>query len=160
MSTGSMVDLAIAFFLSRAMNAVVGSIVSDLFSPLISITCDAIGLSNGRIVNFFIILKHGSKGSDESYNTLQEAHDDDAVTINHGKFILVIIDFFSTSFICFILASVYLKIQKDKKKGICNECLEPVKQRAIRCPHCTCILAAPGNMEQKSIQIRKTQARK
>ena len=151
-SRGSVVDLAIAFFLSQAMNAVVTSVVQDIFSPIISITCDAIGLSNGRVRNFYIVLQNGPQGG--NYNTLQEAHADDAITINHGQFILILIDFFSISFICFAIASAYLKVQKEEFYYTCNECLEPVKKNAIRCKHCTCVLA-PLKMERHSIGIEE-----
>ena len=140
---GNVVDLAIAFILATSGRVVVKSFVDDLFLPVVSVLFDAIGISTGRFENYFITLKDGpgAKAGTITYNTLDEAKEDDAITINHGAIFVVLIDFFLIAIFCFMLASAYLRTVTKKEEHNCNECLEPVNEKAIRCKHCTCILA-------------------
>ena len=135
--------LTFASILAALLRVVIRSFVDDLFLPVVSVPFDAIGITNGRFENYFITLKDGTgaKAGTITYNTLDEAKEDDAITINHGAIFVVLIDFFLIAIFCFMLASAYLRTVTKKEEHNCNECLEPVNEKAIRCKHCTCILA-------------------
>ena len=78
---GNMIDLAVGMIIGSAFTGIVGSLVNDIFMPVLSLFTGRIDFSKLRIV----------LGSGET-----------AATINYGTFITEIINFLLISLVVFI----------------------------------------------------------
>src|SRR5664280_2008796 len=87
---GNVVDLAVGIIIGAAFTGVVGSLVKDLFNPVIGLALGGIDFSN-----IFITLK----GTPQP--TLKAAQDAGAVTLNVGVFINACIQFIIIGFAVF-----------------------------------------------------------
>ena len=143
---GNVVDLAVAFILSAGFREVISSAVDNVITPIISIILDSIGIATGSLEDVFFVFRDGTNLT--SYETLASAQEDGAITFNHGPFMLELFDFFLIALACFIIVKVYVNTikGKDKEERKCHECLEVVKDEALRCPHCACTLEPPTGM--------------
>lgn len=124
---GNMIDLAVGMIIGSAFTGIVGSLVNDIFMPLLSIF-------TGRI-NFdamVIVL-----GSGEA-----------AATINYGTFLTQLVNFLVVSFVIFLLVRQINKLQrlhekeeaKEETEKECPFCKTKISIHATRCPHCTSVL--------------------
>ncbi len=100
---GSVVDLAIGVVIGGAFGNIVASLVNDIIMPIVGKL-----IGNVDFSNLFISLD-GNK-----YNTLKQAQDAGAATLNYGLFLNTIIEFLIISFSIFI---VIRQINKLKKRG-------------------------------------------
>lgn len=124
---GNMIDLAVGMIIGSAFTGIVGSLVDDIFMPLLS-------LFTGRIDfdNLMIVLGSG----------------DNAATINYGTFLTQVVNFLAVSFVIFLLIRQINKLQnmhaKEEVKGEtekeCPFCKSKISIHATRCPHCTSVL--------------------
>lgn len=87
---GNVVDLAVGIIIGAAFTAIVGSLVKDIFTPLLGLAIGGIDFSN-----MFVTLK----GSHEA--TLDAAQRAGAVTLNFGLFLNACISFLIVSFAIF-----------------------------------------------------------
>ena len=132
---GNMIDLAVGVIIGGAFNALVTSLVNDVFMPVISIFTGAIDFNN-----WFISL------DGNSYATLAAAQEAGAATINYGSFISGIINFVIMAFVVFLVVKAINKLHVEKpaeevpvtKK--CPYCQSEISLEATRCPHCTSVL--------------------
>ena len=92
---GNVVDLAVGIIIGAAFTAIVGSLVKDLFNPLIGLALGGIDFSN-----IFITLKG------QSLATLEATQKSGAVTLNIGLFLNAIIQFVIVAFAVFWLVKV------------------------------------------------------
>ena len=150
--TGNVVDVAVAFVLSVAFRAIVTSCVDNLITPIISIFIESIGLSSGSLENTFFVFKDGPLF--DSYDTLEAAQSDGAITFNHGAFIQAMLDFTLLAFACFLIVKAYTSVKKkeEKEERTCHECLEVVNEEAIRCKHCRIMLKPTTPLEIKTTE--------
>lgn len=124
---GNMIDLAVGMIIGSAFTGIVGSLVNDIFMPLLS-------LFTGRINfdNLVIVLGSG----------------DNAATINYGTFLTQIVNFLVVSFVIFLLIRQINKLQKmhtkeevkEATEKECPFCKTQISIHATRCPHCTSVL--------------------
>lgn len=129
---GNMVDLAIGIIIGGAFSSIVSSFVEDIIMPLV-------GLFTGGIdfTDYFISLD----GVD--YNTLAEAQEAGAATLNYGQFIGIVIDFIIVAFSIFIVIRWINNLRKTEEvveeptEKSCRYCKTKIPIEAIRCPHCT-----------------------
>lgn len=91
-SRGNVVDLAVGIIMGVAFTAIVNSLVNDIIMPPIGWVMGGVDFTD-----LFITLSGGD------YNSLAEAKDAGAATINIGVFINTIINFLIVSFAIFIL---------------------------------------------------------
>jgi len=78
-SLGRILDTAVGNFMSLAFTALVASLVSDVFTPIVS------GLVSKDIRKGYFLLRAGPK---HPYKTMEEAEmDDGAVVIRYGKLV-------------------------------------------------------------------------
>ena len=79
---GNVIDLAVAVVIGGAFGLIVKSLVNDIIMPLVGKL-----LGGTDFTNLFIVLGQGS------YNTLAEAQEAGAATLNYGVFINTVINF-------------------------------------------------------------------
>ena len=87
---GSVVDLAVGIIIGAAFTAIVGSLVKDIFNPLIGLLVGGLDFSN-----VFITLKGPHQP------TLEAAKAAGAVTLNIGLFLNAVIQFVIVGFAIF-----------------------------------------------------------
>ena len=101
---GNVVDLAVGIIIGVAFTAIVGSLVKDLFNPIIGLLLGGIDFSN-----IFITLKGPSAP------TLEAAKAAGAVTLNVGLFLNAIIQFLIVAFAVFWMVKVLSKLQAEQE---------------------------------------------
>jgi large conductance mechanosensitive channel len=90
---GNVVDLAVAVIIGAAFSAIVGSLISDIITPLLlQPTMDALGVSELENIAW--------KG------------------VKYGKFIAAVINFLVTAFIIFLMIKAMNKFLKKKEEEI------------------------------------------
>jgi large conductance mechanosensitive channel len=99
---GNVIDLAVGIIIGAAFTAIVNSLVNDLLMPPLGLLIGGIDFSD-----FFITLK-GQGG----YQTLDQAKNAGAVTLNYGLFINSIIKFLIVAFAVFILVKQINRLQR------------------------------------------------
>lgn len=136
---GNMIDLAVGMIIGSAFTGIVGSLVNDIFMPLLSIFTGRINFDDMLIV----------LGSGET-----------AATINYGTFLTQLVNFLVVSFVIFLLVRQINKLQhlhekeavKEETEKECPFCKTKISVHATRCPHCTSVLdnvgAAPSGAEE------------
>lgn len=116
---GNVMDLAVAVIIGASFQAIIDSLVKDVFSPVI-----------GLIAN-----------TDLSYLTL----DINGVQIKYGAFLTALLNFIMVAFVIFLFIKAINKITSLGKKPVqevkttktCPYCQSEVSIKATRCPHCT-----------------------
>jgi large conductance mechanosensitive channel len=140
---GNVLDMAVGIIIGAAFGTIVRSLVDDVIMPPIGII-----LGNVDFSALFIMLKQGNMPP--PYNTLVEAKNAGAVTLNYGIFINNIISFVIVAFSVFILIKGMNKMRR-KKEDIpaaaptttdCPFCYSQISVKAVKCPACTSELKA------------------
>ncbi len=101
---GNVVDLAVGVVIGAAFTGIVGSVIKDLFNPLIGLLLGGIDFSN-----IFITLKGPTAP------TLEAAKAAGAVTLNVGLFINAVIQFLIIAFAVFWLVKAVSMLQRTKE---------------------------------------------
>lgn len=99
---GNVVDLAVGIMIGAAFTAIVGSLVKDILTPPIGILLGGLDLSN-----FFLVIK-----GDHSVQTLKQASDAGAVTLNYGLFINAVLNFLIIAFVLFLVVRQINRLKK------------------------------------------------
>ncbi len=97
---GNVVDLAVGIIIGAAFTGVVGSLVKDVFNPVLGILTGGVDFSNV----FFAL-------NGQTYANLEDAKKAGAPTVNIGLFINAIIQFLIVSFAVFWLVKVLTRLQ-------------------------------------------------
>jgi large conductance mechanosensitive channel len=136
---GNLLQIAVAFIMGVTFAAVVTSLVNDIIMP-------AIGYALGGVdfTSLFTVIKEGDPAG--PYNTVAQAEEAGAVTINWGIFINTIIVFIIVALVLFFLVKAYMKTQKPAAEEVttkdCPYCYTAIPSAATRCPACTSELSA------------------
>jgi len=110
------INIAIGMIIATSFKNLVKSLVIDIITP------GLIGFGVGtNTEDLFVILRSGS--NNRTYNTLQQAKDDGAVTLNYGLFIQVFIDLIFVSIILYLIMHFINKVKKE-----INEINEDIKK--------------------------------
>ncbi len=80
---GNMIDLAVGMIIGAAFNAIVTSLVNDIFMPLLAAI-----IGKPDFSDLFVVLS-----GEGTANTLAEAQELGLTTLNYGSFITAIINF-------------------------------------------------------------------
>jgi len=105
------INIAIGMIIANSFKNVIKSLVVDIITPCL------IGFGVGtNTEDLFIILRKGP--SNETYNTLQQAKEDSAVTLNYGLFLHVFIDLIFVSIILYLTIRLINKIKKEIKEEL------------------------------------------
>lgn len=128
---GNVIDLAIGVIIGGAFGKIVSSFVADVIMPLIGLL-----LGNVNFTNLFVNL------GPEKFDTLVDAQEAGAPTLNYGIFINAIVDFLIVALVIFLVVKAINKMQKPApvpppttKK--CPFCFTEIAIEATRCPNCT-----------------------
>ncbi len=101
---GNVVDLAVGLIIGAGFTAIVGSLIKDLFNPLVGLVLGGIDFSN-----VFITLKG------QSAPTLEAAKAAGAVTLNVGLFLNAVVQFVIVAFAAFWVVKVMSSMQRAKE---------------------------------------------
>ncbi|MBI5928523.1 MAG: large-conductance mechanosensitive channel protein MscL [Chloroflexi bacterium] len=102
---GNVLDLAVGIIMGLAFGSIVNSLVNDIIMPPIGYI-----LGDVDFTNLFITL------SDGKYDSLQQAKDAGAATINYGIFINYIINFLIVAFALFMVVKAFNAMMDRMKK--------------------------------------------
>ncbi len=142
---GNMLDLAVGMIIGTAFNAIVTSLVNDLFMPLLGWI-----IGDTDFTNLYCVLGALPEGVAKPA-TLAEAQELGLATFNYGNFITAIIHFVLMAFVVFLIVKGFNKLsekgEKLKKKTpekpaepttkVCPFCQSEISIKATKCPHCT-----------------------
>lgn len=133
---GNVVDMAVGIIIGVAFGKIISSSVSDVLMP-------PIGLITGQVdfSNLFLNL------SATSYETLAEAQEAGAPTINYGVWLMNVLDFLLVAFAVFLLVRLMNRLRREEPAAApttreCPLCLSAIPLKASRCAHCTADVAA------------------
>lgn len=116
---GNVIELAVAFVMGVAFNAIVKSLVNDIIMPVVGLVTGGIDFANR-----FIVLGSGQ------YDTLAAAQEAGAATLNYGVFINAIIEFLIIAFVLFMIVRTYNRMQKKKEEAPAAPA-EPPRQEVL-----------------------------
>ncbi|KAI9206673.1 large-conductance mechanosensitive channel [Polychytrium aggregatum] len=151
----NVVELSVGVIVGGAFSNIMSSFIRDRRAVPADCVSTLIDTAS-QMENNFSILKcpaNATECSGSWYNTVNQAHDAGAITLNWGRFCLSVMNFFSLSVVLWILMKLYVKAfrRKNKKrdetseeKKRCEFCLIEIHALASRCPHCTSILLDNG----------------
>ncbi len=138
---GNMIDLAVGMIIGAAFNAIVTSLVNDIFMPLLAWI-----IGKPDFSDLFIVLG----GDGKTAATLAEAQELGLTTWNYGSFITAVINFLLMAFVVFLIVKGMNKLAEGGKKLTgkqekkeepktkkCPYCQSEIDIKATRCPHCT-----------------------
>jgi large conductance mechanosensitive channel len=139
MDRGNLIQLAVAFIMGVTFAAVVTSLVNDIIMPAVGL-----GLGGVDFASLFAVIKHGDPAG--PYNTILQAKEAGAVTINYGLFINAIIVFIIVALVLFFIVKAYAKMSKPAAVSSkdCPFCFTAIPVAALRCPNCTSELPVPS----------------
>jgi large conductance mechanosensitive channel len=128
---GNVMDLAVGVIIGAAFSKIVTSLVNDIIMPPIGMIFGDVDFSN-----LYINL------SGKKFNTLAEAKEVGAATINYGLFLNNVLDFLIVAFTIFIVVKQLNRFKKKEEPAPittkeCEYCFSEVPIKATRCPHCT-----------------------
>ncbi|CAI8379379.1 MAG: Large-conductance mechanosensitive channel [Rhodospirillaceae bacterium] len=103
---GNVIELAVAFILGLAFNAIVKSLVNDMIMPVV-------GLITGGadFTNRFIVMGSGS------FDTLAAAQEAGVATLNYGVFINTVIEFIIIAFVLFMMVRTYNRFRRKQEEA-------------------------------------------
>jgi large conductance mechanosensitive channel len=130
---GNVLDLAVGIVIGAAFASVVNSFVNDVLMPPIGMILGGVDFSN-----LFINLSGGE------YESLAEATEAGAATINYGLFLNNIISFLIVAFAVFLVVQSYNRMREEPESPApapadkdCPYCQMKIPVGALRCGHCT-----------------------
>lgn len=120
---GNVIDLAVGVIIGGAFQAIVSSLVDDIVTPLLGIILGKVDFSS-------LAVKIGE------------------ATINYGKFITAIINFFIMALVIFAIIKVINDVSERLRRKpeeeepapttkVCPYCKSEIDIEAVKCPHCT-----------------------
>ena len=115
---GNMIDLAVGMIIGAAFNAIVTSLVNDIFMPLLAAI-----LGKPDFSDLFIVLS-----GEGTANTLAEAQELGLTTLNYGSFITAIINFLLMAIVVFFIVKGMNKLAEGGKnepanfQSLCKSC--------------------------------------
>ena len=122
---GNMMDLAIGMIIGAAFTALVNSVVSNLFMPIISLFTGGIDFSN-----LYLPLSVGSKDAFMAGADIATARAAGSV-LPYGTFITDLIQFLILAFVVFLMVRALAKMMKNAKE---EEAAEAPTTK--ECPFC------------------------
>jgi large conductance mechanosensitive channel len=135
---GNVVDMAVGIIIGGAFGTIVKSLVADVLMPPIGLLLGGVDFTN-----IFMTIKEGTVVG--PFNTLAEAQEAGAVTVNFGIFLNNIITFLIVAFAVFLLIKGINSAKKKEAEAPppppntkdCPSCCTAIPIKATRCPNCT-----------------------
>lgn len=132
---GNMIDLAVGVIIGGAFNSLVSSLVNDIIMPVLGVFTGGLDFSN-----WFISL------DGTHYDTLAQAQEAGAATLNYGVFISGLLNFIIMAFVVFLMVKGINKLRDLEKPApapaapatkVCPHCQSEIHIKATKCPYCT-----------------------
>lgn len=132
---GNVLDLAVGVIIGGAFQGIVSSLVNDVVMPVITLITGGINFEN-----WFIAL------NGQHYDTLAQAIEAGAATLNYGVFLTQVINFLIMAFIIFVMVKTMNSLARKNNKEVeevapttkvCPFCKSEIAIDASKCPHCT-----------------------
>ncbi len=128
---GNVIDMAVGVIIGGAFSAIVNSLVTDIFTPILGILTGGINFSE-----LYVSL------DGKQYPTLADAQAASAPVLAYGNFIQNIIQFFILAFVIFLFIKGINKLRKPAPAAapttkVCPYCQSEIPIAAVKCPHCT-----------------------
>lgn len=129
---GNVLDMAVGIIIGAAFGKIISSFVNDVLMPPIGLLLGKVDFSN-----LFINLS----GTD--YQSVAQAKDAGAATLNIGLFLNTVIDFVIVAFAIFLLIRQVNRFMKKKEIPAepttkeCPHCFSTIPIKATRCAYCT-----------------------
>ncbi|KAG8832749.1 hypothetical protein FRC17_000759 [Serendipita sp. 399] len=145
----SVLEVAVGLIIAGTFTRVVNSLVSDVILPFVAL----IPIFGRNLPNQFLVLR-GGPNWDKGYNTLDQAHDDGAITMAYGRFIDSIINFFAIGFVLYCLARLYGYATSDsiiKNSYKCQYCRKEISEKSQRCAFCSTWLDGREDRETSAL---------
>jgi len=101
---GNVMDMAVGIIIGAAFTAIVGSLVSDLINPIISLFMGGIDFSG-----LYVLLGGGE------YASITAAEEAGAAVFAYGRFIMAIINFLIIAFVVFMLVKAVNKTKRAEE---------------------------------------------
>lgn len=108
---GNMIDLAIGVIIGGAFGAVVTSLVTNVFTPLIGMITGGVDFKN-----LFVVLKPGSDPN-ATYKTAEEVVKAGGSALGYGQFLTDFINFLLVAFAVFMLVKAMNKLRKQQEEA-------------------------------------------
>ncbi len=103
---GNVMDMAVGIIIGAAFTAIVGSLVSDLINPIISLFMGGVDFSG-----MYALLGEGE------YASIKAAEEAGAAVFAYGRFIMAIINFLVIAFVAFMLVRSVNKMKKKEEEA-------------------------------------------
>jgi large conductance mechanosensitive channel len=130
---GNVTDLAVGFIMGAAFGKFVTSLINDIIMPPIGLLLGKVDFSN-----MYLNL------SGKSFESLKQAKEAGAATINYGIFLNTIIEFLVVALAIFIMVRWVNKLRAQPAplpavptNKECPFCFSSIPIKAVRCPACT-----------------------
>jgi large conductance mechanosensitive channel len=139
---GNVTDMAVGIVIGAAFTAVIGSMVSDLFTPLLGLFGNFADLGN-----HFVVLTPGDPGP--PYASLEAARAAGAATLNYGAFGAAVLNFLIVAVALFLFVRAVNRMRREQAPETvpaaaaernCPFCRATIHPEATRCPSCTSML--------------------
>ncbi|WP_413576267.1 large conductance mechanosensitive channel protein MscL [Bdellovibrio sp. HCB290] len=143
---GNVLDLAVGIIIGAAFTKIVGSFVSDMLMPVLSL-----GMGKIDFTNMFVTL------NGEAYPTLAAAKAAGAATLNYGIFLNALIDFVIVAFAIFMIVKAANRFRKEEVKPAdsktCPECLTNIPLAARKCSACGSLQVSSNSGKAPSMNV-------
>ncbi|KAF7365007.1 Ion channel [Mycena venus] len=129
----NVLEVSLGLIISNSFQRIVNSLVSDILLPVLSL----LPFIDRNMPSKFAVLRNGPNAP---YNTIAQADDDGAITLNYGSFIDAVFNFFFIGIALFLLAQAYAVASNDtviKHTVKCDYCRKYIPEKAKRCSFCT-----------------------
>jgi len=125
---GNVIDMAVGVIIGGAFSTIVGSLVDDVFMPIIGMITGGINFSD-----LYIAL------DGKEYESFSAAKEVGAAVIGYGQFIQNVIQFIILAFVVFLFVKFVNKFRKEEEATTreCPFCTSEIAIAATRCPNCT-----------------------
>lgn len=133
---GNVIDLAIGVIIGAAFAPIVTSMVNDIMMPPIGRL-----IGNVDFSNLFINI------SGKDVDSVAQAQEIGAATINYGLFLNHVINFVIVAFVIFFIVKQINRLKREEPVAppntkACPYCQTDIPLKASRCPNCTSELEA------------------
>ena len=117
---GNVIDLAVGVIIGAAFGRIVTSLVEDIIMPPVGLALGGVDFSD-----LFITLSGGD------YQSLAQAKEAGAATINYGLFINIVIQFLIVAFAVFILIKQINRLKREEPAAEPAPPPEPTRQELL-----------------------------
>jgi len=128
---GNVLDMAVGIIIGAAFGKIVSSLVNDVIMPPLGLL-----IGNINFASMFVNL------SGKPFESLAQAQQAGAATINYGLFLNTVIDFLIVALVIFLVVHSASRLKRPEPAPApatkeCPYCFSNIPIKATRCPACT-----------------------